>query len=198
MTFEEAIKFLKEQPELKITISGDIGSGKSTFAKKLADELSIPRTYIGQIMRELAAERGVTLDQLSRTFEDDDSFDRELDKIQTERSKETNKGIFEGRVAWYFVENPQVKIFLKVDPLVAAERLWQDKNNPLRDTYNSIDEILVADEARKQSEEARYQKFYGISAYDLSNFDLVIDTSDLSIEEVFETAVIKIAEFLQK
>lgn len=198
MTFSEALQLLKDRDVLRITVSGDIGSGKSTFAKHLAEELDVPRTYIGKIMREIAQQRGVTLDELSKEFEGDDSFDRELDKIQADRSKEMAKGVFEGRVAWHFVENPDVRVFLKVDPQVAAERLWQDRDNPLRDKYNSVEEILEADEKRKQSEEARYQKFYGISAYDLDNFDVVIDTSNMTIEEVFETTVIKIAEHLAK
>lgn len=198
MTFQEALQILKDRDVLRITVSGDIGSGKSTFAKRLAEELEVSHTYIGKIMRELARQRGVTLDKLNKEFENDDTFDRKLDKIQAERSKETKKGIFEGRVAWYFVEHPDVKVFLKVDPQVAADRLWQDHDNPLRDKYNSIDEILKADKGRKQSEEARYQKFYGISAYDLENFDVVVDTSNLNIEEVFKTTVIKIAEHLAK
>ncbi|MBU1126073.1 MAG: cytidylate kinase family protein [Patescibacteria group bacterium] len=197
MTFEEALNMLKKRRVLRITVSGDIGSGKSTFAKRLAEELDMPRTYIGQIMRELAIERGVSLDELSAEFEKSDAGDRELDRIQQEKSREIKKGVFEGRVAWHFVEQPDVTLFLKVDPQVAAERVWQDKGNPLRDKYNSVEEIVAADEKRKQSEEARYNKFYGLSAYDLSNFDIVVDTTNLTIEEVFKNTIIRMGEFLQ-
>ena len=43
-----------------LTISGPIGSGKSTVAAALAEELSYEHVSGGDIFRELAAERGYT------------------------------------------------------------------------------------------------------------------------------------------
>lgn len=197
MTYQEALDFLKTQDPLRITVSGDIGAGKSTFSKHLAEELDIPRIYIGQFMREEAKKRGITLDELNALMETDDTIDRQMDAMQLERSQETERGVFEGRTSWYFVEQADVRVFFTVDPRLATERIWND-NNALRDKYETVDDLMKANELRKASENARYGQYYGIDAYDLDNFDLVIDTSKLDIQEVFEEAVIRIATFLSQ
>lgn len=195
MNVEKALEILKTTSPLRITVSGDIGSGKSTFTTKLAETLEIPRVYIGGLMREEAKKRGITLDELNALLEKDDTIDRQMDAMQKDVSKTTEKGIFEGRTAWYFVENPSVRVFLAVSPLTSATRIATDKNAS-RDTYQTVEEVMAANEARKRSEIERYQTYYGIDAYNTANFDVIIDTSTLSIDEVFAQTVIAIAEFL--
>jgi cytidylate kinase len=197
MNFKQALDILNTTKPLRITVSGQIGAGKSTFAKRLSNELNIPRLYVGQFMREEAQKRGLTLDEFNSLLENDDSIDRQMDEMQKQKSLEVERGIFEGRTAWYFVQNPDVRVFFAVDSRVAAERIWHD-NNDLRDKYASIDELLQANEARVASETARYMGYYGIDAYKLSNFDVIVDTSNIGTNEVFEQAVVKIAEYLQE
>jgi len=196
MTYTEALKILKDTSPLRITVSGDIGSGKSTFAKHLAQELNIPRVYAGGLFREKAKELNMTLDALQTRLEEDDALDREIDELQRMKAREHERIVSEGRTAWYFVENPDVRVFLAVDPHAAAQRIWKDTNDN-RDKYRSIDELAQANITRKASEETRYHRYYGISAYDPKNFDVVIDTSELGIQEVFEKTVIEMAKALQ-
>lgn len=196
MIFEEAIQILKNKTPLRISVGGDIGAGKSTFAKRLAKELDVPRIYIGGLMREEAAKKGISLDELNVLLDKDDEVDRRLDELQKEKSKEIERGVFEGRLAWYFVENPDAKIFLGVDPVVAATRIWNDKNNKTRDSYESIDALSKANIERKKSEELRYSNYHGVSAYDPNNFDINLDTTDLNLEQVYQNTVIAIAEHI--
>lgn len=196
MNFAEAIAYLKNTSPLRITISGDIGAGKSTFAKHLSEKLGIPRVYIGQLMREEAARRHLTLDAFNALLETDDTIDRYMDDLQKEKSRQIERGIFEGRTSWHFVENPDVRVFLAVNPHTAAQRIWED-NNALRDTYDSIDALAEANEQRKASENARYQAYYGIDAYNPKNFDIIVDTTSLNISHVFEQGVTKIADTLK-
>jgi CMP/dCMP kinase len=196
MTFNEALEQLKQTSPLRITVSGDIGSGKSTFAKHLAEELEIPRIYIGQFMREEALKRGITLEEFGKLQEEDDSIDREMDAMQKDASKKTDRGVFEGRTAWHFVEQPTVRIFLSVDPEIGAQRVFSDKKNSLRDKYNSLEEVKKRNTSRKASEKKRYWNYYQIDAYDHKNFDVVVDTSDIDIDNVFKETIIAIASFL--
>lgn len=198
MTYEEAIQVLKNTTPLRITVSGDIGSGKSTFAKRLAETLEVERIYAGQIMREEAARRNITLQDFQELLEVDDKVDREVDTLQLDKSKEIERGVFEGRVAWHFNVAPDARLFLKVDPRIGAERVYGDKDNTLRDKYDSLEEVIALNAKRKESEEKRYNGYYGISAYDPNNFDIIIDTSNLTRDEVFEQTVIKIAEQLKQ
>jgi len=196
MTYEEAIKELEGLETLRITVSGDIGSGKSTFAKHLAEHLDVPRIYAGQIMREEAARRGITLQDFQELLEVDDKVDREVDALQLKKSEEIAKGVFEGRVAWQFNTAPDVKLFFSVRPEVGADRVFGDSDNSLRDKYNSVEEVVELNKKRKASEETRYNAYYNISAYDPDNFDLIVDTSDIGIQEVYEKTIVRIAQFL--
>ena len=44
---------------MKITLSGMVGSGKSTNAKLFAKELGYKHYSVGDLMREMAKERGI-------------------------------------------------------------------------------------------------------------------------------------------
>lgn len=195
MDLEQALAKLKQTSPLHLTISGDIGSGKSTFAKHLADDLQIERVYIGALNREEAARRGLTIDEFNALLTTDDRFDREVDALQTTKSQQLTRGIFEGRTAWHFVVKPTVRIFFKVTPEISAERLLASDDST-RDKYHSVAEVVAANEARKASEQKRYQAYYGIDAYDPKNFDLIVDTSNKTIEQVYEETVQAIAELI--
>ena len=196
MNLNEALQFLKTRPKLRITISGDIGSGKSTFGERLAKELDIPRIYIGGLMRQEAKKRGMTLDEFNHLLENDESVDKLMDKLQREQSKTLQRGIFEGRTSWFFVEEPDAKVYLAIDEKTSAQRIWNDKNNKNRDKYGSIEQVLQANRLRKQNEIKRYERYYKIDVYDKSNYDIVIDTGELSKDEAFEKTVIAIAEHI--
>ncbi|PIN81309.1 cytidylate kinase, partial [Candidatus Woesearchaeota archaeon CG10_big_fil_rev_8_21_14_0_10_32_9] len=64
---------------MKITISGNLGSGKSTVAKMLAKDLGYSHYSTGDFMRKMAEERGITLLELGKIAENDSSIDYELD-----------------------------------------------------------------------------------------------------------------------
>jgi len=192
---QTALEKLRLTTPLRITISGDIGSGKSTFAKHLAEDLQIERIYIGALMREEAARRNLTLDDFMQMLISDDRFDHQVDNLQQEKSKVMERGIFEGRTSWHFVISPKIRIFFKVSPQVAAERLWKS-NDPDRDKYQSIEEIIVANELRRSAEEKRYQNYYNINVYDPRNFDVIINTSNKTIEQVYTDAVEAISKMV--
>ncbi|NCN22449.1 AAA family ATPase, partial [Candidatus Falkowbacteria bacterium] len=63
-----------------ITFSGAAGSGKSTIAQKLADNLKWPRYYMGGLRREAAKKRGLTLAEYNELGEKDPKTDMEVDE----------------------------------------------------------------------------------------------------------------------
>ncbi len=190
------LAFLKNHSPLRITVSGAIGAGKSTFAKRLAHELNIPRIYMGQFMREEASRRNMTLDAFNELLAQDDEVDRALDAMQVQKGRELERAVFEGRTSWHFIERPDVKVFLDVSNHVASLRIFNDKN-ALRDRYHSVAEVEKANIERKANEIKRYESYYGIDVYDTNNFNVVIDTTPLTTEEVYAETVHAIAKHLQ-
>jgi len=86
---------------LKITISGPPGSGKTTVAKILSEKLKIKLISAGSVFRQLAKEKGMSLEDFSRLAEINPEIDILIDKMQREMAEREKNAIIEGRLsAW--------------------------------------------------------------------------------------------------
>jgi cytidylate kinase len=174
-----------------ITISGSPGSGKSTVSRMLARKLGLRHYSVGDFMRLIAEKRGVSLMELSKIAEDDPSVDRELDSMTKNLRGEDNL-IIDARLGYHFL--PQsVKVFLDVDEEEAARRVFNDLRPSERENM-TLEKTLENLRERKRSEIKRYREYYSLNPYDMKNYDMVIDTSNLSVEKVVEM----IMEFLEE
>ncbi len=85
-------------------------------------------------------------------------------------------------MAWHFL--PQsFKIKLTVCPELAAERIYRDKkrNNERVDTPD----VIIRDiSARKENELERYRAKYGVDLENDANYNLIIDTSSVTADDV--------------
>lgn len=175
--------------KLIISFNGQEGSGKSTIAQMIAKELNLPRFYMGQIFRDMAAQMGLTLPEFRKICEKDPSFDNKVDDYIIKLSNEKDSFVIESRTAWHFIPN-SIKIYLKVDSLSAAKRIYKnlsEENNRKNEdsSLNNVKEIRESILKRRKEDNERYFSIYGIRQDNESDYDLVIDTTDLSIDEVF-------------
>lgn len=173
-----------------ISISGKPGSGKSTIAEKLAQVLGYKRYYMGEIWRNKAKEKGLTLVEILKLGEKDHSIDIEVDKHLSEIGKKEDNLVVEGRTAYHFIPH-SLKIFLEVEEKVGARRVFEDfKINRMRNEarqVDNIDDVLEINRERMKSDEKRYREIYGIDVFNPVNFDFVLDTTSLSVEEEYQT-----------
>ncbi|HRI36201.1 MAG TPA: cytidylate kinase family protein [bacterium] len=171
-----------------ISLAGHQGAGKSTVGKMLADALGYCRYSTGDFFRELARERGMTLLEFNQSIEHDGGeTDRIVDDRQRAMGENEDNFIIDGRLAFHFIPH-SFKIFLSVNARVGVERLFHDRENLTRagiDEHETIEEAIRDTEARRLSESKRYLEYYGIDNLDTSHFDLVVDTSHKTPEEVF-------------
>lgn len=180
-----------------ITINGTPGSGKSTVARWLAEKLKLKHYSTGDFMRKMALEREIKVDELGRIGEKESWVDKEIDKYQTDLSKKEDNFVIDGRLSWYFMPK-SVKIFMKSNLEKAAERIFKDKRESEK-KYKNACEVLAEMKGRMKSEQLRYRKYYGIkNLYDLKNYDIVIDTSDMTIEEERKAVLSAILGFKKK
>lgn len=186
-----------------ITIAGKLGSGKSSTAKKVAEILGYEHKSTGDFMREIADSRGVSLVDLSLIAENDFSIDRELDNHNLDIGKKNNI-VLDSRLGFHFIPN-SFKVFLDLDEETASERILKDKlNNPNRSTeanegFDTIENIKEKIKLRLESEKKRYKDLYNIEDHTASsNFDLVISTKDISLEEVSKKIVEEYNNWLNK
>lgn len=186
-----------------ITIAGKLGSGKSSTAKRLAEILGYKHYSAGDFMRSMANEKGISLAELCEIAETNDSVDQDIDKKNLEVG-ETKDSVIDSRLGFHFI--PQsFKVFLELDPSVASERILKDKEtNPNRlnessENFNTQEDIMKSINDRLQNERNRYKKIYGIEDLtDHDHFDLVIDTAQISLEEVSQKIIEEYNKWLEK
>ena len=172
-----------------ITLSGQLGSGKSTVCNILKEKHGYEVFSTGAIHRRLAAEMGLTTlefnKELAKSSKIDNMIDAALVRIAGENLDKDV--VFDSRLAWHFI-NTSFKVYLAVDPLVAAERVFSSRRLA-EENYASKEETIRGLTERRKMEEERFFRIYGVHCERLENYDLIVDTSHLSPEEVVEKII---------
>lgn len=150
-----------------ITIGGAIGSGKTTVASAIAKNFDFTHVSAGRIFREMAKEKGLNLEEFSKIAEDDDSFDLEVDERQKALVKKGN-AVVDGRLSGRFIDG-DIKIWLTAPFENRVERV---ANREGKDIGAAREEM----KRREKSEVTRYKKLYNIDMFDLSEYDVVLNT----------------------
>lgn len=173
-----------------ITISGFPGSGKSSTAKGVAHELGYEHFSSGDLFRKIAAERGLTIEEINRVAEKQQEIDHSVDELLIKIGREKNDLVIDSRMAFHWIPD-SFKVFLDLDLQTAAERTFADiKNNGrLTQTADSFEDVLQNTKLRMESEMKRYQNLYNVDFTDKNNFDLVIDVKKNDLEEVIKIVV---------
>ncbi len=166
----------------RITVTGDPGSGKSTFARAVAARLGYRLITTGNIFRALAAERGISVNALNELAETQAEIDRQVDDYLVSLNETAEDLVLDSRMGWHFVKDC-LKIRLTVDPEIAADRIFRDTTE-LRETFADFGTAVREVEQRKRSEVLRYRSLYGVDISDPENFDLVIDTSHKAPDDI--------------
>jgi len=169
-----------------ITISGLPGSGKTSVAKLLAKKLGYKFYSMGDIIQTFVLSKKMTLSEFNKLRNKDKAWDYMIDGYQKELGKKSKNVIFDG-ITSFFLFPDSLKVFLSVEPEVGARRIFNDRRPD--EPYRSFSEALKAVRRRIKDDRARYKRLYRIDCHKLGNFDLIIDTSDLSKEEVADAVL---------
>lgn len=197
-----------------ITISGEPASGKSTAVDELKRQYekmgyNVEVTLVGQNYRPIVMEEYnkylAQHPELPRKenpslaeAQTDPGFSiiirKYLDTWLDNRTEEYGKRIsskpapdtvyiIDARLAWQRIPN-SFAVRTTIDEKVAGERAFNDPNRGKEDSYSSVEEAIKETRERKIGEVERYKKRYGVDLTDPDNYDLVLDTTNLSVEEV--------------
>jgi cytidylate kinase len=165
-----------------IAISGELGSGKSVVAAAVAASLGAEVLSTGAIHRQIAASRGESALETNLAAEDDEEIDRRIDGELVRRAQQDDPIVFDSRLAWHFVPEA-LTVHLVVDPAVGAARMLGRSPTDV-ERYADLEEATARAEDRHASEQRRFLGKYGVDIDRLRNYDVVVDTSVATIEEV--------------
>jgi len=161
----------------KITLSGFAGSGKSTIGKNLQEALNFEFISVGNFSRKFAKEvYGMDINTFQQKCKEDPKLDAEIDqKFQSECNSKENL-VIDYRLGFKFVQNA-FHVLLKVSDEVASNRIR---------SANRIDETISAKAINTRNErmQARFLSTYQVDFMDETNYHLVIDTDELTPEEI--------------
>ncbi len=159
-----------------ITIGGPIGSGKTTVAIAIAEKFGFTHISAGIVFRELAEEKGITLEEFSKLAEENHEFDRELDNRQKELANGAENAVVDGRLSGLIMD-ADLKVWLKAPLEVRAKRVCEREG---KDYSVALEDVRN----RGDSELKRYKEIYDINLRDLGPYDIVINTELYSASEV--------------
>lgn len=171
---------------MHITITGNLGSGKSTICKLLNEKYQFEVYSTGKVQRELAKQMNLTTLEFNQLMCSDKKYDKMIDD-ETARISRENKDkdiIFDSRLAWHFVEH-SFKVFVSVSLDVAAERVMGDKRGDV-ENYSSLEEAKKLLAERAATEKLRYKDIYNLNYMDFSNYNLVIDSTYCTPDKIAE------------
>lgn len=180
-----------------ITIGGNIGTGKTTLAGRLANTLGYEYVYVAKTFRDLAKQKGLSIDDFYAEMKNNPKLERETDERQAKLMREKDNLVVQGRIAWYFAKLSPFQVFnilLVIDPMVGAERVAQRPESKGK----TVREVARGNIFRETTERERYKMLYDIQNHlDPKHYDFMLDTTKLTEAEVFKKVISKIRERLE-
>ena len=174
-----------------IVISGPPAVGKTTVAKGLAEEFDLTYVSGGDVLKEIAKDHGFDsegedwwdteegmqfLTQREKNYE----FDKQLDKKLTDLFNQGNMVITSYTLPWLIKDG--IKIWLEGSHESSTKRMQTRDNMTSKEAYEVTRE-------RFDKNKALYKKLYNFDfGDDKSVFDLVINTNNLTAQQVIDVA----------
>ena len=166
-----------------ISLGGELASGKGTVSKILMKDLNFGVYKNGDYFRKLAKDMGMDVTTFNIYVKEHPEIDRKIEYSATEYAKENDNFIIDARLGWYAVPE-SFKVYLKVNIDEAARRALNDLNRKDSENFTTFKDQKADIMKRYQLENERYFNLYGVRKEDESNYDLVIDTTNLTPEQV--------------
>ena len=165
-----------------MTVSGPPGSGTSTLVGKLCEDRDWSSVNGGDIFREEASNRGLTVAEFSALCKQDLDVDRSLDTIlRHAMSDQKGPEVVESRLCGWWAHELGLQC-LRVWVSVSDEERARRIQNREGGSYQTC---LELSKQRQSDDMERYRELYDIDLDDMSPYNLVVDADELDANEVF-------------
>ncbi|MEG1705226.1 MAG: cytidylate kinase family protein [Clostridia bacterium] len=181
-----------------ITLAGDIASGKGTISNIMKLKLNYEIYRNGEYFRSLAKEHNMSVKDFNIYVESHSEIDFEIEKSAEKYARDHDNLIIDARLGWYAVPY-SFKVYLKTDLKEAARRLYLDDiRDKSVELYSSVEEAEREIAERFKLENDRYLSIYGVKKDDMSNYDYVLDTTNILPEVAADKIITEYFNWLKK
>ncbi len=163
---------------MRITISGLPGSGTTSLTYHLAQMHRMDVISAGEVFRQMAKDRGLTLAEFGSFCENDPSVDKLIDQRQREIALSHTHIIAEGRLSGWMIPEADLKIWLKASLECRVRRIHD------RDQFSDLEQAMQATKDRESCEALRYHQYYNIDIGSMSPYHMVLDTEMWTVEQL--------------
>lgn len=157
----------------KITLSGEVASGKSTIGKLLAEKLNFEFVSIGNKTREYAHQQGMSIVDFQNRCLKNPEIDKQIDLQFSNDCNASEKLIIDYRLGFKFIGNA-FHILLQISEETAIQRLT---------TANRINETHETVRERNNAFKAQFESSYGVDYTNPAHYDLSINVEDFDSPE---------------
>lgn len=183
---------MTKEMEFRISVTGDLGSGKSTVCSILEKRMKAERVTLGNINRKMAAEMNMDAVEFNKFIVGKPEFDKIFDDYQRAYEDKPGNCIIDSRLGFHFVPST-FSFYLKTELQESAKRIMNAGRSS--EVYNSLEEAVRKINERREAERIRFKECYGVDILDMSNYDCVIDTTNATPEEVAEIMIEKYIQY---
>ena len=165
----------------RITISGHPGSGTSTLVKGICKSKGWSSLNDGDIFRQEAKNRGLSLSEFEKICSEDPIVDKSLDEILQKHIADPNGyEVLESRLCgwWaYKMDIDCLRIWLHASEEARAMRVVNREGL-------TIEEATSNNKERTKVDKIRFEEMYGLNPEDETPYTHIIDASNMNAEEV--------------
>jgi len=177
-----------EQPRrLRVAISGKSGCGNTTVSRLVAAALGL--RVVNYTFKNLAAERGLTFEQVCLLAETDPQYDLAVDRRQVQLAEEGGC-VLGSRLAIWLLKDSAFTVYLDAPLSVRAARIASREGKP-------VPEAMPETEERDRRDHDRYARLYGYDVDSHGFAALVVDAEHNDQNQVAALIVERARQFSQ-
>ncbi len=175
----------------RLTVSGKPGSGTSTLVDLLSEKRGWDSVNGGDVFRQEAERRELSVDDFSRLCKEDLDVDRSLDDmLKLLVSSSNGPSIIESRLSgwWAYLAGIEcLRIWIEVSNEERARRILSREGG-------QYEQVLNASLRRNSDDMERYQELYEINLDDMSPYNMIIQADNMDALQVLELVESKLEE----
>ena len=176
---------------LRLTVSGPPGSGTSTLVSKLCEERGWSSVNGGDLFRNEASRKGLSVEEFSALCKQDPDVDRSLDTLLKQVLTDPDAPeVVESRLCGWWAYQLGLKcprVWVAVSDEERARRIQNREGGD----YATC---LALSQQRQRDDMARYRTLYDIDLNDMTPYSILVDADEANADEVFRMVSAELIE----